>query len=92
MYKENFLKGASKWDYLISPNRYSSEIFKRAFGFHKTMIESGYPRNDYLINNNKDETIIQLKRILHLPVDKKVILYAPTWRDNQFHSKGKDKI
>src|SRR5690606_3287214 len=28
-YKNNFLKESSKWDYLISPNAYSTEIFKR---------------------------------------------------------------
>ncbi|ADP34857.1 CDP-glycerol--glycerophosphate glycerophosphotransferase [Bacillus atrophaeus] len=32
-YKPNFLKEARKWDYLISPNSYSTEIFKRAFNF-----------------------------------------------------------
>lgn len=88
-YKNNFLKEASKWDYLVSPNAYSTEIFKRAFGFEKTMIESGYPRNDFLINHNDKKTIVQLKESCQLPTDKKVILYAPTWRDNQFYAKGK---
>ena len=60
-YKKNFLKESSKWDYLISPNRYSSEIFERAFRFDKRMIESGYPRNDFLINSKTDETIKQIK-------------------------------
>ncbi len=91
-YKRNFLYEASKWDYLVSPNAYSTEIFKRAFGFEKTMIESGYPRNDFLINHNDQETIVQLKKNCDLPLDKKVILYAPTWRDNQFYAKGKYKF
>src|SRR5699024_9544165 len=29
-----------------------------------------------------------LKRKLNLPLDKKVLLYAPTWRDDEFYSKG----
>lgn len=91
-YKKNFLYEASKWDYLISPNRYSTEIFRRAFGFKKTIIESGYPRNDFLINHNNEGTITKLKQKSGLPLDKKVILYAPTWRDNQFYSKGKYKF
>lgn len=91
-YKRNFLKEASKWDYLVSPNRYSSEIFKRAFQFDKTMIESGYPRNDFLINNNNESTIKELKKRNNLPLDKKILLYAPTWRDNQFYAKGKYKF
>jgi CDP-glycerol glycerophosphotransferase len=91
-YKRNFLNEASRWDYLISPNRYSSEIFARAFGFNKDMLESGYPRNDYLHNHNNPETIAEIKTRLNLPEDKQVILYAPTWRDNEFYEKGKYKF
>ncbi|MGE7660283.1 CDP-glycerol glycerophosphotransferase family protein [Peribacillus sp. NPDC097197] len=88
-YKANFLKEAGKWDYLVSPNTYSTEIFQRAFQFNKDVIESGYPRNDFLKNSNNEETINDLKRKFNLPLDKKIILYAPTWRDNQFYRKGK---
>ena len=91
MYKENFIKEANKWDYLISPNRYSSDIFKRAFKFNQSMLETGYPRNDFLINSD-DHTIAGIKESLKLPKDKKVILYAPTWRDNQFYGKGRYKF
>ncbi|WP_431804136.1 CDP-glycerol glycerophosphotransferase family protein [Halobacillus andaensis] len=91
-YKSNFIKEANKWDYLVAPNQYSSEIFKSAFLFGKNMIESGYPRNDYLIQENNQETIDQIKEKLELPLDKKVVLYAPTWRDNQFYQRGKYKF
>lgn len=88
-YKRNFLAESARWDYLISPNAYSSEIFARAFGFENTMIESGYPRNDFLYQRNNQETIDMIKEQIGLPKDKKVILYAPTWRDNQFYGKGR---
>ncbi|WP_305881981.1 CDP-glycerol glycerophosphotransferase family protein [Halobacillus sp. A5] len=91
-YKSNFIKEANKWDHLVAPNAYSSEIFKSAFLFGKNMIESGYPRNDYLIQENNQETINQIKKKLDLPLDKKVVLYAPTWRDNQFYQRGKYKF
>jgi CDP-glycerol glycerophosphotransferase len=91
-YKANFLREASNWDYLVSPNAYSTEIFQRAFQFDRKMIESGYPRNDFLHNSNNEETINELKRKFNLPLDKKLILYAPTWRDNQFFRKGKYKF
>src|SRR5699024_732986 len=91
-YKRNFLKASSKWDYLVSPNAYSTEIFRRAFQFDKKMIESGYPRNDFLINSNNEETILQIKQKIGVPENKKVILYAPTWRDNQFYGRGQYKF
>ncbi|GGH76628.1 CDP-glycerol glycerophosphotransferase (TagB/SpsB family) [Pullulanibacillus pueri] len=91
-YKDDFHEESSKWDYLISPNAYSSEIFKRAFNFNKKLIESGYPRNDYLFHANDDKVIRNLKKNCGLPMNKKVILYAPTWRDDQFYESGKYKF
>lgn len=91
-YKENFLQESARWDYLVSPNRYSSDIFRSAFDFQKTMIESGYPRNDFLYNCNNKVTIESIKRKLSIPSGKKVILYAPTWRDNEFYQIGKYKF
>ncbi|MFT8871477.1 MAG: CDP-glycerol glycerophosphotransferase family protein [Sporolactobacillus sp.] len=90
-YKSNFLAESARWDYLISPNAYSSAIFARAFGFHGTMLETGYPRNDYLHHAGQDEEL-RLKKQLDLPLDKKIILYAPTWRDNQFYGRGRYKF
>ncbi|PRP55568.1 CDP-glycerol glycerophosphotransferase family protein [Bacillus halotolerans] len=91
-YKKNFLKEASKWDYLISPNAYSTEVFRSAFQFKKEIIESGYPRNDVLYAKNKDVIIKKIKRKLNIDDNKKIILYAPTWRDNEFYGVGKYKF
>ncbi|MCU9599724.1 CDP-glycerol glycerophosphotransferase family protein [Caldibacillus kokeshiiformis] len=91
-YKRNFLKESANWDYLISPNPYSTKIFRRAFAFKKEMIESGYPRNDFLYNANNEKDILALKKKYQIPTDKKVILYAPTWRDDQYFEKGKYKF
>ncbi|GHH97455.1 hypothetical protein AM1BK_09980 [Neobacillus kokaensis] len=91
-YKQHFYQESRNWDYLISPNRYSTEIFKRAFKFEKKLIESGYPRNDIFYKPERDEIAKRFKEIHHLPNDKKIILYAPTWRDNQFYQIGKYKM
>ncbi|MDF2542712.1 MAG: tagF [Herbinix sp.] len=91
-YKKNFYDNAQTWDYLISQNQYSSEIFRRAFGFQKEMLEIGYPRNDVLFQKNTTEEIVKLKKKLGLPLDKRIILYAPTWRDNEFYKEGRYKF
>ena len=91
-YKEDFYKQSRVWDYLISANPYSSEIFKRAFKFDNTLLELGYPRNDLLYDKNKEEIAIELKKKLGIPLDKKIILYAPTWRDDEFFKPGKYKF
>lgn len=91
-YKRNFYENTRTWDYLISQNRFSTEIFKRAFAFDKTMLEIGYPRNDVLFTKNNEADINAIKEKLGLPPDKKVLLYAPTWRDNEYYRKGAYKF
>lgn len=90
-YKNAFEKDSRMWDYLISQNAYSTEIFKSAFAFDKEILEIGYPRNDMLINTDEKQ-LKELKFKLNIPENYKVILYAPTWRDNQYNEKGKYKF
>lgn len=91
-YKKNFIRNTRKWDYLISQNSYSSEIFRRAFSFNKCILETGYPRNDLLFSKNNKEDIAAIKRRLGLPEDKRLLLYAPTWRDNEHYGRQKYKF
>ena len=83
-YKAHFARNVRTWDYLISQNPFSSETFRRAFGFQKEMLEIGYPRNDILFRENDPTSISRRRAELGLPPDKKVILYAPTWRDDEY--------
>lgn len=80
--RNNFHLESRNWDYLLSANTYSSTIFRRAFKYEKEMIEVGYPINDIFYQNN-DLKIAALKTAYNIPEDKKVILYAPTWRDDE---------
>lgn len=87
-YRENFRKDSRTWDYLISQNPFSTETFRRCFDFHKEILEIGYPRNDILFKYNTPEHITAIRKKLGLPQGKQVLLYAPTWRDNEFYRKG----
>ena len=88
--REKYRTDAKKFSYLISPSPFTTEKFASAWNLVKTnqthkIIEEGYPRNDRLINTT-DEERTEIRRNLGVD-DKKVILYAPTWRDNQ-HTSG----
>lgn len=92
-YKNNFIFEASRWDYLIAPNQYSEDIFKRAFQFKNTFLEIGYPRNDELVNNKNNQKLQDgLKEKIIGKKNGRVILYAPTWRDDYFIKKGSYKF
>jgi CDP-glycerol glycerophosphotransferase len=91
-YKQQVFKQSRAWDYLIAPNAFSSETFRRCFMFDNKMLETGYPRNDILHDPNRDEIAKSIRKQLGIPKDKKAILYAPTWRDDEFYAKGQYKF
>lgn len=90
-YQNNFANEAKNWDFLVSPNAYSTEIFKRAFRYDGKVIESGYPRNDALQNVDMESTQ-RIRETIGIAPDKKIILYAPTWRDDNFYKRGQYKF
>lgn len=87
LYKKQFYTQTRSWDYLVAPNQFSEDIFRHAFMYDGKMLETGYPRNDilYLKDKEKEDLTTEIKKELGLPMDKKVILYAPTWRDDEFY-------
>ncbi len=80
--RENFYNESRNWDYLISSNPYSTKIFKRAFKYDKEVLEDGYPINDIFFKDNA-EFVKNLKSKLGIEENKKIILYAPTWKDDE---------
>lgn len=80
-----------KWDYLISPNSYTSQIFQRAYMYKGKIMEIGYPRNDILYSKNTPSSIQMIKAKFNIPEDKKIILYAPTYRDYESNKYIKQK-
>ncbi|MGM8366151.1 bifunctional glycosyltransferase/CDP-glycerol:glycerophosphate glycerophosphotransferase [Virgibacillus sp. W0181] len=70
----------NSWDYFITTNQYSTNIFRRAFRYTGNIIETGYPRNDVLINNPK-ETGTKVRNYFDLRESQKVVLYSPTFRE-----------
>jgi len=92
-YKKNFIFETSRWDYLIAPNEYSHKIFEQAFNFTNNFLDIGYPRNDILVQKKYDEEYKNsLKEKIIGKIGGRVILYAPTWRDDYFVSKGNYKF
>lgn len=85
---ETYDNDVKKYNYFISPNAFATNKFKSSFKIKQEIIvESGYPRNDFLTNVTSSK-IYELRYKYNIPKDKKVILYAPTWRDNAFTAKG----
>ena len=86
--KSKYKSDAKRFDYMVSPCKFVTEKFTSAWNLEKmgkqdAVLEIGYPRNDFL-NKFTEENVITVKEKLGLINEKrKIILYAPTWRDNQ---------
>lgn len=74
-----------KFSYMVSPSKYCSEKLVSAFGLQgreDIVLETGYPRNDALFTFDQAK-VNSILRELDVPRGKKIILYAPTFRDNK---------
>ena len=70
------------WDLLLAQSPWSAAILRRAFGYEGEMLESGLPRNDLLAVGDRDGLAAAIRRRLGVPEGKRIVLYAPTARDN----------
>ena len=82
---------AKKVDFVISPSKFTTEKLCSALDLKSVnkencIIEQGDPRNDFLYNYTEND-VKRIKEKLEIDkINKKVILYAPTFRDNQHQS------
>jgi CDP-glycerol glycerophosphotransferase len=81
-YHDRVRKDVANWDALLSANTFSTPIFRRAFGFDGDILEYGYPRNDLLRSPDSAGRAAGIRRRLGLRADQRIVLYAPTWRDD----------
>lgn len=94
-YKYRVNHAIKYWDYLISPSPYASACFKTAFNFKKDILEIGYPRNDIFYKENVDDLENKksiVKQQLGIKDNRKIILYAPTFRDHEITKAKKHSI
>jgi CDP-glycerol glycerophosphotransferase len=88
-YNEVLAQEVQKWDLALSPNPFSTPLMRRAFRYEGQICESGYPRNDVLCRGDTAALAGQVRERLGLAAGKKIVLYAPTWRDNQYYEAGR---
>ncbi|MGH3265590.1 MAG: CDP-glycerol glycerophosphotransferase family protein, partial [Trebonia sp.] len=82
-YLRRLAADVARWDLLLSPNPFSTAALTQAFRYAGEVRETGYPRNDVLSSADRDEIAARVRNRLGLPAGKRVVLYAPTWRDDR---------
>ncbi|MFF3732599.1 CDP-glycerol glycerophosphotransferase family protein [Streptomyces sp. NPDC002476] len=81
---------AAQWSVLVSPSRRSTSLLRRALGYDGEVLEAGSPANDLLFATDRAKTSERLRHRLGIPDGRRVVLYAPTYRDHLAHPSGTD--
>ncbi|MFJ9905019.1 CDP-glycerol glycerophosphotransferase family protein [Streptomyces sp. NPDC101152] len=71
---------AARWDFLLSANPHSSEVWPRVYPGTYELLETGYPRNDRYFRTGPEE-IAAIRARLGIEPGQTAVLYAPTFRE-----------
>ncbi|CAM4002336.1 CDP-glycerol glycerophosphotransferase family protein [Mesobacillus zeae] len=86
--KRRFCKVYERFDKVVVGSEKMANIFKKAFNVSEDKIlRTGIPRTDLFFNEKRrKKSIRKLYRLYPFLAGKRVILYAPTYRDDQLSS------
>ncbi|WP_291277768.1 CDP-glycerol glycerophosphotransferase family protein [Galactobacter sp.] len=87
-YIDRVTLAAKQWSVLISPNHHTTAALRSAYGYEGPAVDIGSPRNDALVLQDHAEVRARILDEYDIPSDAKVILYAPTFRDDQPIGRG----
>lgn len=73
------IRERGRWDALLAQNDYAKQIFRRSYAYFGPIWEEGYPRDDVLSTGDS----AAIRKRLGIPNSARVLLYAPTWRDDR---------
>ncbi|MFI8438722.1 CDP-glycerol glycerophosphotransferase family protein [Streptomyces sp. NPDC079020] len=79
---------SSQWSVLVSPSRFATPLLRRSLAYGGEVLEAGSPANDLLLSPDRDKTAERVRRGLGIPDGHRVVLYAPTYRDQLAHAPG----
>lgn len=79
--RREFTAAVARWTHFCVQSTFAEEAFDRAFRHRAENLRIGYPRNDPLLTANDAGVVKELRDRLELPEDRRIVLYAPTFRD-----------
>ncbi|MGP9837810.1 CDP-glycerol glycerophosphotransferase family protein [Arthrobacter sp. 179] len=88
-YKTRVATASAQWNALLSPSAYATKAMQSAYQYKGPVYELGYPRNDVLVGERGETVRQSVRQRLGIPTETKVILYAPTFRDDQPTKSGR---
>lgn len=66
-------------DIIVSPSKFNSQLYRRAFHYQGQVMECGYPRNDIFWTANGCRK--RIEELYHIKPEERIVLFAPTYRE-----------
>ncbi|HEU5428090.1 MAG TPA: CDP-glycerol glycerophosphotransferase family protein [Actinocrinis sp.] len=79
--RKKLVKAVSRFDHFLVRSEYDIRTLLEAFQLRAEPLRVGYPRNDALLAADRDAHTAQLRQKLDIPTGRRVLLYAPTFRN-----------
>lgn len=74
------VRESRRWNVLLAQNPYAAGVLRKAYAFlGRPVWVEGYPRDDALVTGDGGPT----RAALGIGAQERVLLYAPTWRDDR---------
>jgi CDP-glycerol glycerophosphotransferase len=71
----------ANWDSVLVPAPFCEAMYREEYRYSGEVLVTGYPRDDALVSCEASTVRTEVLQRIGVPVDKTVLLYAPTWRD-----------
>ena len=91
-FQHRWAQQVANWQFVVSPNPFTTPILRRAYAIEGRLLETGYPRNDVLAADGREARTAAVRARLGLPEGKRIVLYAPTYRDHVVDGKGRHRL
>jgi CDP-glycerol glycerophosphotransferase len=78
--RKKLAAAVGRFDHFLVRSAWDIRTLVEAFEMRAEPLRVGYPRNDPLCATDREEKGAQLRKDLGIPADRKVLLYAPTFR------------
>ncbi len=69
--------------YLSSSRAFTQMTLRESFHHEGKVLSCGMPRNDMLVNQDRDDLYQKIKDFYQIPAGNHILLYAPTYRDSK---------
>lgn len=83
-YRANSVRDDQLTDICLAASDLGEKVYRTAFRYNGRILKVGMPRNDKLLNISSEE-VTRIKTLLGIDESYKLIMYAPTFRDDKMH-------